>query len=145
MKISKISEHIGAEVTGIDLRELLDDATRKELYRALVDNVALVIRDQKFSPGEFLAAASLFGEPMQDEDEKYRMPDLPVVSTVSSFRKTKDGKRVYNGERWHSDHTNQEIPPKFTTLYAVEIPDSGGATNLASARAGFESLPAELR
>ena len=145
MKIAKISEHIGAEVTGIDLRQPLDAATRQQLYRALVDNVALVIRDQHFSPKEFLAAAAQFGEPMQDEDEKYRMPDVPFVGTVDSTRKNKDGSRVYNGERWHSDHTNQEIPPKFTTLYAVELPDKGGATNLASSRAAFEALPEDFR
>lgn len=145
MRIEKISEHIGAEVTGIDLGQPLDEATRQQLYRALVDNIALVIRDQKFTPQKFFEAASMFGEPMQDEDPKYWMAEQPFVGTVDSMRKNKDGSRVYNGERWHSDHTNQEIPPKFTTLYAVELPDSGGATNLANSRAAFESLPEDLR
>ncbi len=145
MRIEKISEHIGAEVTGVDLSQPVDEATRQRLYRALVDNVALVIRDQTFTPQNFFAAASMFGEPMQDEDPQYWMPEVPFVGTVDSMRKNKDGSRVYNGERWHTDHTNQEIPPKFTTLYAVELPDKGGATNLANSRAAFEALPEDLR
>jgi len=31
MKITKIRDHIGAEVTGIDLRKPIDDETRKRL------------------------------------------------------------------------------------------------------------------
>ena len=46
MQIRKIKPDIGAEVTGIDLRQPVDEVTRQTLYDALVDNVALVIRDQ---------------------------------------------------------------------------------------------------
>ena len=36
MKITKVKEHIGAIVTGIDLAQPLDGATRKKLYDAVV-------------------------------------------------------------------------------------------------------------
>jgi ethanolamine utilization protein EutP (predicted NTPase) len=46
MKIAKAKEQIGAIVTGIDLAQPIDAATRKELYDAVVENVVLVIRGQ---------------------------------------------------------------------------------------------------
>ena len=147
IKISKIKKHIGAEVTGLDLRNSIDEEIRQSLYDALVDNVALVIRDQKFTAAEFQAAASLFGELMEDQDRLYLVPGLPLVSTLSNRHKDGQGNqaKVAKNATWHTDHTNQEFPPKFTTLYPVELPDSGGGTSVCNMRAAYEALPADLR
>ncbi|MDA0787782.1 MAG: TauD/TfdA family dioxygenase [Proteobacteria bacterium] len=141
MKITKLTENIGAEVTGIDLRQPVDADTQKFLYDALVEHIALVFRDQKFNPGEYLSAVSIFGTVMPDESPKNRLPELPLISQISSLSKDREGKRVMTGERWHSDHVNHQRPPKFTCLYAVKLPDSGGATNLANTREGYAALP----
>lgn len=147
IKISKIKKHIGAEVTGLDLRNSIDEEIRQSLYDALVDNVALVIRDQKFTAAEFQAAASLFGELMEDQDRLYLVPGLPLVSTLSNRHKDGQGNqaKVAKNATWHTDHTNQEFPPKFTTLYPVELPDSGGGTSVCNMRAAYEALPEDLR
>ena len=147
IKISKIKKHIGAEVTGLDLRNSIDEEIRQSLYDALVDNVALVIRDQKFTAAEFQAAASLFGELMEDQDRLYLVPGLPLVSTLSNRHKDGQGNqaKVAKNATWHTDHTNQELPPKFTTLYPVELPDSGGGTSVCNMRAAYEALPEDLR
>jgi len=147
LKISKIKEHIGAEVTGIDLREPIDEESRRRLYDALVDNVALVIRDQKFTAAEFQAAASLFGELMEDQNRRYLAPGLPLVSVLSNRHKDSKGNqaKVAKNATWHTDHTNQEFPPKFTTLYPVELPDSGGGTSVCNMRDAYEALPEDLR
>ncbi len=145
MKINKISEHIGAEVTGIDLTQPIDAATRQELHKAAVDNIALVVRDQTFTPEQFLAAGRLFGEPMDRDHLTYSIPGVPFVHEVSSRHRSKDGSIKKVGPRWHSDHTNKEYPPKFTCLYAVELPAKGGGTSIANMRAGYASLPAALK
>ena len=145
MKITKLSPHVGAEVTGIDLRQPVDAETRRRLNEAVVENVALVIRDQTFTPEQFLAAASLFGDPMERDLKDYSIPGVPFVHPVSSRHKSKDGTRIKVGARWHSDHTNQLYPPKHTVLYAVELPDSGGNTNVANTRAGYAALPDDLK
>ena len=50
-------------MTGIDLAHPVDDATRKKLYDAVVENVVLVIRGQEhLSPGLLQAAGEMFGE-----------------------------------------------------------------------------------
>ncbi|MEQ8194430.1 MAG: TauD/TfdA family dioxygenase [Rhodospirillales bacterium] len=68
LNIRKIKDHVGAEATGVDLSKPVDDETFRRLYDALVDHVALVIRDQHFTPAELQAAVSLFGELMEDQN-----------------------------------------------------------------------------
>jgi taurine dioxygenase len=52
---------------------------------------------------------------------------------------------VKHGADWHTDHTNHVRPPKYTSLYAVALPSSGGNTNVVNMRAGYEALPEEMR
>jgi alpha-ketoglutarate-dependent taurine dioxygenase len=147
LKITKIKEHIGAEVTGIDLREPVSAETRQRLYDALVDNVALVIRDQTFTAAQFQVAGELFGELMEDQNRRYLAPGVPLVSTLSNRHKNSKGgpAKVGKNATWHTDHTNQEFPPKFTSLFPVALPDSGGGTALCNMRAAFAALPDDLR
>jgi len=147
MKITKIKEHIGAEITGIDLTRPVDEATRQRLHDALVDHVVIVIRGQKFTAAEFQEAGSLFGELMEDQNRLYLAPGVPMVSTLSNRHKDSKGNPAKIGKNatWHADHTNQEFPPKFTSLYPVELPDSGGGTSVCNSRAAYAALPDDLR
>ncbi len=145
MKISKLSEHIGAEVTGVDLTRPVDAATRQRLNQAAVENVALVIRDQKFTPQQFAAAAALFGELMIQEAEDDHLPGLPLISILSSRKIGTDGKLRKVGPKWHTDHTNYLQPPKYTTLYAVELPTTGGGTSVVNMRAAYQALPDDTK
>ena len=147
MKISRLKEHIGAEVTGIDLRKPVDEATRKRLNDAAVDNVVLVIRDQKFTAAQYQAAAELFGELMEDQNRRYLVDGLPLVSVLSNRHKDSKGNpaKPTNNATWHTDHTNQERPPKYTMLYPVELPDSGRHTSIANMRAAYEALPEDWK
>ena len=145
MKIAKISDHIGVEVTGIDLRRPVDAETRKRLKDAVVDNIAMVIRDQTFTPEEFFRAAQLFGEVMDQDHPKYSFPGLPAIKRHSSRNLDTGGNAVKEGIYWHTDGAYRERPPQFTILHAVELPDSGGDTNVVNLRAGYNALPAERR
>ena len=145
MTITKLTPHIGAEVTGIDLTQPIDAATRRALNEAAVENIALVIRDQKFTAPQFLEAGKLFGEPMDRDFLDYSLPGVPFVFEVSSRHRNKDGSVKMVGRQWHTDHTNHECPPKYTMLYALELPAKGGGTSIANMRAGYDSLPDDLK
>jgi taurine dioxygenase len=147
LKVTPISEYIGAEITGVDLTQPVDAATTKALYDAVVDNVAVVIRDQHFTPAQFAAAASLFGELMPDQIQSNLAEGVPLVSILSNKEKDSNGNqaKVPKNATWHTDHTNKELPPKFTFLYAVKVPDSGGGTSVVNMIAAYESLSAEER
>src|SRR5579871_6930476 len=148
IKIAKVKEHIGAIVTGIDLAHPLDGATRKQLYDAVVENVVLVIRGQAhLTPGQLQAAGEMFGELMEDQNRLYLVDGFPLISVLDNHHKDSKGQpaKIGNNATWHTDHTNQELPPKFTMLYAVAVPDKGGGTSVCNARAAYEALPDELK
>ena len=148
LKIEKVKEHIGAIVTGIDLAQPIDAATRKKLYDAAVENVVLVIRGQEhLTPAQVQAAGEMFGELMEDQNRLYLVDGHPLISVLDNRHKDSKGQpaKVGTNSTWHTDHTNQEFPPKFTMLYAVAVPDKGGATSVCNARAAYEALPDEVK
>src|SRR6516162_2482557 len=148
LKIEKVKEHIGAIVTGIDLAQPIDSATQKKLYDAAVENVVLVIRGQEhLTPAQVQAAGELFGELMEDQNRRYLVDGYPLISVLDNRHKDSKGQpaKVGSNATWHTDHTNQELPPKFTMLYAVAVPDKGGATSVCNSRAAYEALPDAIK
>ena len=145
--ITPLGEHAGAEVGGLDLRQPVDDETRKRLNRALADHVALVFRDQELTPKQFADAGRLFGTPMKQLLQQYHLPDCPEVGVVSNRDRDAagDGKILIRGTTWHTDHSNKEIPPKATALYSVSLPDSGGDTKFTNTAAAYDALPEETK
>src|SRR5690606_33347138 len=92
MQITKVKEHIGAIVTGIDLAQPVDEATRKRLYDAVVENVVLVIRGQAhLTPAQLQAAAGMFGELMEDQNRRYLVDGFPLISVLDNFQKDSQG------------------------------------------------------
>ena len=72
---------------------------------------------------------------------------VPLVSTLSNRHRDSKGQPAKTGQNasWHTDHTNHVRPPKYTSLYAVSLPSSGGDTAVVNMRAGYESLPKSLQ
>jgi taurine dioxygenase len=148
MKVTKVKEHIGAIVTGMDLAQPIDTATQKKLYDAVLENVVLVIRGQAhLTPAQLQAAGELFGELMEDQNRRYLVDGIPLISVLDNRHKDSKGQptKVSSNATWHTDHTNQELPPKFTILYAVAVPDKGGATSVCNSRAAYEALAEDVK
>jgi taurine dioxygenase len=57
LETSKMTPSIGAEISGVDLRELLDGALFDEIRRALLTHLVLVFRGQCLSPDEHVEFA----------------------------------------------------------------------------------------
>ena len=146
MKITKISNVMGAEVTGVDLNNLTA-AERDQLNKAFIDNLLLCVRDQKFADiGAFLDASRNFGEPKIQHMESFRLDDHPEAGVVSSEdRDVKDGKRIIRGTMFHTDESFIAEPPKATVLYAVQVPGKGGATRYVNMRLAYEILDAKTK
>src|SRR5215470_15540025 len=139
MKVTTLHPALGAEISGVDLSRPIDAATREALSRALADHLALVFRDQSLTPPQYLAAASVFGPPMEQHYGQHNMPDHPLIGLIWH----RNGQQP--AERWHTDHTNRERPPAATILYRVEIPSAGGGTSVANMRAAYIALPESER
>ncbi len=146
LKVTPLTRILGAEVTGIDLSQPVDEATRRALNDEWVKHAVLAIRDQHLTPAQFAAAARLFGEILEQQVKKFTLPDNPEVGTISSRDlPIVDGKLHVRGEQYHTDHSNFAAPPKATMLHAVELPKVGGDTQFVDVRAAFDDLPEATR
>ena len=138
--IAPLTDHTGIEVLGLDFNQPIEIETRAALNRAFAEHHVLVMRDQHFSPEQFRAAARLFGE-LQPHDKKERHvaghPDVDYICNDEIV----DGKRIIPGETFHVDHSNHPRPPKATTLFAVELPSSGGDTQYVNMHDAYDDLP----
>src|ERR1043166_2284340 len=98
LTITKVKEHIGAIVTGIDLAQPVDAQTREQLYAAVVENVVLVIRGQAhLTPAQIQAAGELFGELMEDQNRRYLVDGFPLISVLDNFQKDSEGNPAKTG------------------------------------------------
>lgn len=138
----KLTDAVGMEITGIDLRET-DAETGAELHRHFVENGVLCIRDQSLEPGEFLAAARFFGEPIVQIYGQFNMPDHPEIGLLTSedTDSAGTGERKIRGTSWHTDASYFEQPPKATILHALIVPPDGGDTEFLSTAAAYDALP----
>ena len=150
MNIRPISVPFGSEVTGVDLRQPLSDDARTSINDAFVANGVLVFRDQNFAgPDQFLAAASNLGDPMPPVVATYRLPGYDVIEELTNSatdKRTGEKTPLYRGGSWHTDHSNLECPPKATTLYAIELPPSGGGnTEFTNMMMAYDALGETLK
>ena len=151
MKIVPLSDAIGAEIRGIDLSQAPDDATIAAIKDAWHAHIVLVFRGQALGVDEHTAFASCFGEVgkhMRPKKIRNEAPELgPNVMLVSNIRE--NGKPIGSlpdGEMmFHSDTPYRERPDKATTLYAIEIPSTGGNTIFANCYLAAETLPDDVK
>lgn len=139
--IKPLSAHTGAEISGIDLSRPLDEATRAGLNQAFADHAVLCIRDQKLSAPQFLEAMKNFGEIFPQHNSRFAVPECPQIHYISNQDKLEDGRVYIPGEGYHTDHSNDEVPPKATALHAVKLPNRGGDTQFVNMYEAYDALP----
>src|SRR6516165_3412457 len=142
--ITPLTPHTGAEVVGLDFTGLIKPEACATLNRAFADHHVLVMRDQHFTPAQFKVAAQVFGE-LQIHDKKERhVPGHPDVYYVSNDEIV-NGRRIIPGETFHTDQSNHPRPPKATTLFAVQLPTSGGDTQYVNMHNACDDLPEDTK
>lgn len=153
LSITPFVAPLGAEVTGIDLREALDKETADRIYAAWLDHIVLVFRDQKLSKDEQLAFARHFGSvgdratPKDLQNEVANGYDGRIMLVTN--QRDKKGKYIgslQDGEMWfHHDMSYTPAPHKATLLHALELPSEGGNTKFANMYMAYENVPNALR
>lgn len=142
--ITPLTDHTGAEVTGIDFTKPIDAQASVTLNRAFAEHHVLVMRGQHFAPEDFKNAVQLFGELQPHDKKEHHVPGHPDVSYVSNDEFV-NGRRIIPGETFHTDHSNHPRPPKATTLFAVELPSRGGDTQYVNVHDAYDDLPAATK
>ncbi len=134
--VSSLTPHLGAEISGVDLRQPLSDEQFSEIYRAWLDWHVLVFRDQDLDRDQHKAFARKFGSlhvhPMQ-----HSYGGDPEVLRV----KTSKDSAYTAGNGWHTDVTCDPIPPMASALLIKETPANGGGdTMFANMYLAYELL-----
>ncbi len=155
IKVAPVTPVIGAEISGVDLRQQLDDETRAEIVTALNQWRVLFFRDQDISNDQFKTFGRAFGpltpahpiaEGLDDHPEiwersitDYRVQRVESEARPPSARPPRD----YKG--WHIDITFVANPNRYSILWGVEIPPYGGDTVFANLIEAYEGLSPRIR
>ncbi len=134
LKVEPMTPSIGAEISGIDLREDQDDAVIAEIRSALLAHKVVFFRDQFIGAEQHIAFARRFGTLEIHPATPKEQPN-PEVLHIAHGPESK-GKENF----WHSDVTWRAEPSLGSILRAVEVPPVGGDTLFADMGAAFRSL-----
>src|SRR5216117_3628434 len=62
LDVVPLTQHIGAEIRGLDLHDKPDDETIKAIYRAWLDHLVIVFPGQKLEQEDLVRVTGYFGE-----------------------------------------------------------------------------------
>ena len=138
---------VGAEVTGADLRQPLDDFARREILAAWHRHLVLVFPGQDLDTSQQIVFSRNFGELEQNDFQPhYRDPDHPEILLVTNRHMNGKPSETRNtGRNWHSDLTYTNRPAKASLLLCKEKPPIGGDTMFANMYLAYETLSAPMR
>lgn len=151
LEVRPLHPHIGAEVTGIDLRRPQSEETKAELRALFARHSVLVFRDQRIDDAQQVAFSRIFGEL---EGTTFSIANCdPYVYQLSNVDETgqvlqpNTRKRLFLevNARWHTDSSFRAIPAKGSLLSGREVPVGEGDTAFCSMRVGWRTLPEEMK
>jgi taurine dioxygenase len=155
IEVTPLSAACGAEIKGVDLTRPLSDETVRTIKDAWAKHLVLVFRGQSLSEGDQLRFASYFGalgdrrkapEQLRSRAEGTQQENQKIL-LVSNIKV--DGQPIGafgEGEFWfHIDSGYTPRPYKYTFLYALELPSTGGNTMFSNMYKAYEAVPAALK
>ncbi len=136
----------GAEISGLDLRDPLDDETFARVRDAFHMYSVLVFRGQDLTDAQHIAFSRRFGELEKTSfsiaSSNPYIYELSNIDDDGNVLEPDTVKRAFlevNG-RWHTDSSFREIPALGSLLSAKEVPAGEGDMNFASMRVAYGSL-----
>ncbi|MXO65027.1 TauD/TfdA dioxygenase family protein [Altericroceibacterium endophyticum] len=140
--VESVTPHMGAEISGIDLREPIGTELAAGLRDALHEHLVLFFRDQPISHRQHSDFARIFGEPhIAKAAAAWSVAGFPEVVQIHADADSK----FVAGEDWHSDMTCDEAPPLGSALYLHTVPKSGGDTAFSNMFAAYDALSDTLK
>ena len=127
---------VGALVDDVRVDEL-DDGTVQHMQQVLGEHGVVVLRDQHADDTRFLRFLRSFGELMFTTGET-PVPGFDDLNVISNVGRTTPPKSTF-----HVDTSYVRIPPAYTALRAVEVPESGGQTLFSNQYRAYDTLPEE--
>jgi len=143
IQIRRLSHALGAEITGVDLREPLSDAAFKQINESFLEYGILLFRGQELTRDQHIAFSRRFGElDNNDAQPRDRDPEYHEIALVTNRPKPngKPSDSRYTGRVWHSDRSYTTVPAAASLLLGLEIPDVGGETMFTNMYMAYDTL-----
>src|SRR5262245_29929047 len=152
LPVTRLGPCFAAQIDGIDITRPVDDATWAEIRAAFEEHSVLVFRGQTLDDDTQIAFSRRFGGL---EVTRSMNPAAGTPFARQSNLDIKTGEVIPPDDRrmiyqlanmlWHSDSSFKTVPALCSLLSARIIPPEGGATEFASGRAAYPSLPESLK
>ena len=126
---------IGAEVSGVDLTQSLDEATLAWLQEAWARHLVLFFRDQPLTFDQHKALGRRFGA-LHIHPAAPKGAEHPEILVVHGDDKVD----FVAGSLWHSDVSCDQLPPMGSILRIEQVPSCGGDTLFSNMYAAYEGL-----
>ena len=149
--VEPFSSALGASVTGIDLSAPIDADDFRDIHAAWLEHLVLVFPGQNFSDTDQVRFTEMFGDlpdkPVRSRGTKSAKQLHKSVMLVTNIRE--DGKVIGSlpdGEmHFHTDGAYETDPYRYTLLYAIEVPKTGGNTLFANMYTAYDTLDDDLK
>lgn len=125
-EIRPLCAAFGAELTGVDLCQSVDDHVYAAIRTAFLKHQLLLFRDQDLPPASHVALGRSFGQVQVHVMDQYHadgFPELYFLSNPDENGKP-SGQHPDKGTlAWHTDGSwRRGVTGQATMLYAVEVP-----------------------
>ncbi len=156
IRVKPLHPHVGAEITGIDLRHPVPPETFAEVETALNKHAVLIFPAQPITDEQQIVFSRLFGpletSPDYAGSQKTRLlnrqiDDISNRDPEGRVMSADDNRLLFNrGNRlWHTDSSFKYVPARCSLLSAHEIPPTGGETQFADLRAAYDALSEAMK
>lgn len=138
-----LSPGFGLEAHGVDLAEPISGEQFRDIEARFFTGQVLVFRAQRLTAPQFLAFARRFGPPEPHVIDQFHHPEHADILILSNRRKAngEPAGLADAGTYFHTDYSYLEVPARCTTLYSIEVPETGGDTLFANQYAAYDDLP----
>ena len=139
MDIKLLSGALGAEISGIDLKDTSLENFKK-INKFLLEHKVIFFRNQNITAKEQLALGKHFG-PLEKHVYVKGREDYPEIVRIIK----KPNEKNQWGENWHSDVSYNVKPTKAVILRSIKIPPVGGDTMFANMELAWETLDENIK
>jgi taurine dioxygenase len=142
VRVERLTQHIGAELVGVNLAEAVhNDDLFGEIRAALLSHKVLFLRDQDISRADHVAFAERYG-PLEDHPVAGSDPENPGLVRIY---KDENSPPDFYENSWHADTTWREAPQMGAVLRCVACPPVGGDTMWANMERAYEDLADHIK
>lgn len=143
--VTPLSPHIGAEITGVDLREPLTNRQVEEVHAALLRYLVVFFHDQPINFDDHKRLAQYFGElHVHVGGGGTASGTVDGHPEIRRQHFDENSKRVSGGV-WHTDQSCAPLPPMGSILHQHVVPPLGGDTLFASMYAAYDALSPRMQ